>query len=277
MGGCPLAALLRLNLCVLGLTRDIRVGRFGRFGRVGLVGRVGRLRRIRLCLDAGTLVAANLLDDLLDDPLEDVVEDVVEDVIDDHPGVPSWLFRIESLLYPTRSLGLVVSLTRVAYFQFYCRSNMQRVLNIAPLAPVSVSVAPRTRVTRARVAMKVASLDSVASQMDAAGFDKEDAYRRFDELLGTADVSFNQGDRVSTMTELATCAALSSFPPASRAARRLTAHCISNVASDGRMAAQLSPQSPSKLLGSDSPTTPIIHRNDEPNPLTLCPAGIIRR
>jgi hypothetical protein len=55
--------------------------------------------------------------------------------------------------------------------------------------------------------MKVASLDSVASQMDAAGFDKEDAYKRFDELLGTADVSFNQGDRVSTISELATCAA----------------------------------------------------------------------
>lgn len=138
------------------------------------------------------------------------------------------------------------------HFQLNCRSIMQRVLNIAPLAPVSVSVAPRTRVTRARVAMKVASLDSVASQMDAAGFDKEDAYRRFDELLGTADVSFNQGDRVSTISELATCAAHSSFPPANCAARGLTAHCISNVASDGRMTAQLSVESPSQLSGSDS-------------------------
>jgi small subunit ribosomal protein S1 len=45
--------------------------------------------------------------------------------------------------------------------------------------------------------MKVASLDSVASQMEAAGVDKEDDYRRFEELLGSADVSFNQGDRVT--------------------------------------------------------------------------------
>jgi hypothetical protein len=27
-------------------------------------------------------------------------------------------------------------------------------------------------------------------------FDKDAAYRRFEELLGTADVSFNQGDKV---------------------------------------------------------------------------------
>jgi hypothetical protein len=39
-------------------------------------------------------------------------------------------------------------------------------------------------------------MDSVAAQMDAAGVDKDEAYRRFEELLGTADVSFAQGDKV---------------------------------------------------------------------------------
>ena len=79
---------------------------------------------------------------------------------------------------------------------FDSSSTMQRVLSIAPVAPMSVRVAPRALKARGRVAMKVASLDSVASQMEAAGVDKEDAYRRFEELLGSADVSFNQGDRV---------------------------------------------------------------------------------
>jgi hypothetical protein len=35
--------------------------------------------------------------------------------------------------------------------------------------------------------------------MEAAGVDSSDAYRLFDELLGTADVSFNQGDKVRIM------------------------------------------------------------------------------
>jgi hypothetical protein len=47
------------------------------------------------------------------------------------------------------------------------------------------------------VSCRVASLENVGAQMEAdASFDKDEAYRRFEELLGTADVSFNQGDKV---------------------------------------------------------------------------------
>lgn len=47
------------------------------------------------------------------------------------------------------------------------------------------------------VSCRVASLENVSAQMEEdASFDKDAAYRRFEELLGTADVSFNQGDKV---------------------------------------------------------------------------------
>lgn len=43
----------------------------------------------------------------------------------------------------------------------------------------------------------VASLDNVATQMaEDDSFDKEEAYRKFESLLGDADVSFEQGDKV---------------------------------------------------------------------------------
>ena len=48
----------------------------------------------------------------------------------------------------------------------------------------------------------VASADNAAAKMtEDDSFDKEEAYRRFEELLGDADVSFEQGDKVRrTMT-----------------------------------------------------------------------------
>ena len=80
---------------------------------------------------------------------------------------------------------------------------MQRTLNTTHRAPLVVSrnhmrcqnvAAPQ----RAHfVSCKVASLDNVSAQMEQDdSFDKDAAYRRFEELLGTADVSFNQGDKV---------------------------------------------------------------------------------
>lgn len=48
-----------------------------------------------------------------------------------------------------------------------------------------------------RLVCSVASLENVDAQMDQDdSFDKDAAYRRFEELLGDADVSFNQGDKV---------------------------------------------------------------------------------
>jgi hypothetical protein len=74
---------------------------------------------------------------------------------------------------------------------------MQRILSVSR-APIGVRTTQRSASTRAVrvVSTRVASLESVSAQMDAAGIDKDEAYRRFEELLGTADVSFAQGDKV---------------------------------------------------------------------------------
>ena len=82
----------------------------------------------------------------------------------------------------------------------------QSMLKTVPLAPTSVARVATRVASKRHVALRVASLDSVASQMEAAGVDKADAYARFEELLGSADVSFNQGDKVRhVQPKFATC------------------------------------------------------------------------
>jgi len=75
----------------------------------------------------------------------------------------------------------------------------QSILRTVPLAHATVPRVACKVASKRHVASRVASLDSVASQMEAAGVDSSDAYRLFEELLGTADVSFNQGDKVRIM------------------------------------------------------------------------------
>ena len=87
---------------------------------------------------------------------------------------------------------------------------MQRILSTQRTIAVSgvrrESGAAHMRHTKAapqRLVCSVASLENVDAQMDQDdSFDKDAAYRRFEELLGDADVSFNQGDKVRLRTRL---------------------------------------------------------------------------
>jgi len=50
----------------------------------------------------------------------------------------------------------------------------------------------------ARMVRPVASMENVSTQMEQdSSFDKEEAYRIFEEMIGDADVTFDQGDKVS--------------------------------------------------------------------------------
>ena len=60
-----------------------------------------------------------------------------------------------------------------------------------------VATRPHVRAARMGGVRYVASLDNVATQMaEDDSFDKEEAYRKFESLLGDADVTFEQGDKV---------------------------------------------------------------------------------